>query len=100
MAAFYAVRPLVVLVYTAVEHDVEAWACLLENRGRGSAAEELCRELRAARYLLVPMLVLGVAFLSIVIWQRLGVWRREIVRENGVGRAGGADGGDTVQGKV
>jgi hypothetical protein len=94
VATFYCLRPFVVLVYTFVEHSVEAWACEVGKKDGHRDADGLCRELRAARYLLVPMLVLGVAFLSLVVWQRLGVWRRECVR------AGGGDREGTVQGKV
>lgn len=90
-------RPLIVLVYTSVEHDVEAWACQAGTQGVDGDADALCRELRAGRYLLIPMLVLGVAFLSVVVWQRLGFWRRESVRTIG---ARGSDREVTVQGKV
>lgn len=97
VAAFYAMRPFIVLVYTAVEHDVEAWACEMGSQGQDSTEEALCRELRAARYLLIPMLVAGVCFLALVAWQRLGVWRRKIVQGNATG---GAERADTVLGKV
>jgi hypothetical protein len=68
-----------VLVYTFVErshaakgHEVttESWACAareLDNVG------SVCLELRAARYLLVPEVVLGAIMLSLVVWMRLGV---------------------------
>lgn len=93
MAAFYFMRPFIVLVYTFVEHDVEAWACGINE----STEKALCRELRAARYLLVPMLVLGVAFLSLVVWQRLGFWRRASNQDiDTVGEAGA----HSVEGKV
>lgn len=91
VAAFYAMRPLIVLVYAFVEHDVEAWACGVGKREGYGDAERLCAELRAARYLLVPMLVLGMAFLSLVIWQRWGDWRIEGKRESGTGRASRGD---------
>jgi hypothetical protein len=76
VALFYFMRPFIVLIYTFIEHDVEAWACLLSNHGRNRAAGSLCRELRAARYLLIPLLALGIAFLSVVVWQRLRAWRK------------------------
>lgn len=88
------------LVYAFVEHDVEAWACGVGKRDGNGDSERLCGELRAARYLLVPMVVLGGAFLLLVGWQRLGVWRREGGREGGAGAAGRGGGGDAVLGKV
>ena len=80
---FYFMRPLIVLVYTFTEHDVEAWACLLSNHGRNNTAESLCKELRASRYLLVPLFVLGAVFLSLVVWSRLGPWRGNRVSSRG-----------------
>jgi cell division septation protein DedD len=61
-----------VLIYTSVEHHVEAWACLLSNHGRNNTAESLCRELRAARYLLIPLFALGVIILATVVRSRFG----------------------------
>lgn len=60
------------LVYTSVEHHVETWACLLSNHGRNNTAESLCRELQAARYLLIPLFALGVVILATVVWLRFG----------------------------
>lgn len=74
-------RPFIALVYIFVEHDVEAWACLLSEHNRNSTAKALCTELRVARYLLIPLLVLGVTFLALVVWLRLGAWRGEGVAE-------------------
>lgn len=74
-------RPFIVLIYVFVEHDVEAWACLLSNHGRNDTAESLCRELRAARYLLMPLLVLSFVFLLLVIWLRFGAWRGKSVSD-------------------
>lgn len=58
------------LIYTFVEHTVEEWACLLLNHGKNGIARSLCRELQAARYLLIPLFVLGMAFLALVVWLR------------------------------
>ena len=47
------------------------------NENTGS----LCGELRAARYLLIPLFVLGVAILALVIWQRLATPKRSVFPE-------------------
>lgn len=82
MASFFFLRPFIVLIYTFIEHDVEEWACLLSNYGRNNVAQSLCRELRAARYLLIPLFVLGVVFLLLIVCLRV----RVVDKENSVGR--------------
>jgi hypothetical protein len=75
-----------VLIYTFVEwgraikdetnassgyFTVETWACAYaEETGDGSAGR-LCKELQAARYLLVPVLALGSMMLVLVLRKRL-----------------------------
>ncbi|KAH6638165.1 hypothetical protein C7974DRAFT_390986 [Boeremia exigua] len=77
VASFFFLRPLIVLIYTPVDHSVEAWACVLSNRGRDGTAESLCRELRSARFLLIPLFVLGVIFLALVAWLRFGGYLKQ-----------------------
>lgn len=87
IACFILVRPLVVVLYTFVEAysssrlNVETWAC-------GVGEEKVCKELKAARWILVPVVVLAGGLLGVVIWRRVrsgkeGVRRRRGVREEG-----------------
>ena len=83
VASFHFLRPFIVLIYTSIEHNVEVWACLVSNNGGSDNAESLCRELRAARYLLVPLFVLGAAIFAFVAWLRFGkLDQRGILREH------------------
>ncbi|CAI6331995.1 unnamed protein product [Periconia digitata] len=80
VAAFIFVRPFVALVYTFVNQGqahsgsshltVEAWAC-------DANEQDLCKSLRAARYLQIPVLVLSVLFLGLVIWQFIFTDRKQ-----------------------
>lgn len=63
--------------YTFVEHSVEAYACLLSNHGRNDTAGSICRDLRVARYLLIPLLVSGVVILALVIRLRIVVSKKQ-----------------------
>ncbi|KAF2106381.1 hypothetical protein BDV96DRAFT_654768 [Lophiotrema nucula] len=62
-------RPLIVLIYEFIEHEsfltVENWACAAKQ-------DALCDELRAAQYILIPILILSASLLAITIW----VWVR------------------------
>lgn len=63
-------RPLIILSYTFAEHHddtPERWGCEI---GTGDNARSLCRDLRAARYLLVPILILAVGLLATALWKR------------------------------
>ena len=65
-------RPLIVLSYTFAEHHddtPERWGC---NIGTGDNARSLCRDLRVARYLLIPILILAGGLLATAVWKRLG----------------------------
>jgi len=79
VAAFIFVRPLIVLIYTFAESSAstsnvtrsanghvtpERWAC---HAGAGREAQSLCHELRAARYLLIPVVVLAAAMPTLLI---------------------------------
>jgi hypothetical protein len=73
VATFIVARPFIVLVYTSVESarasNIETWACNVPNE-YGSLVDPtgtLCKDLRAVRYLLIPVLVLSILFLGIVI---------------------------------
>ncbi|EAT77449.1 hypothetical protein HBI56_211340 [Parastagonospora nodorum] len=81
VASFIFGRPAVVLVYTFVEwgraekgdmmmgkgyFTTETWACAASQAGVEGAGS-VCQELRAARYLLIPEVVLGAAILELVI---------------------------------
>lgn len=70
-------RPLIVLAYTSIEHNVETWACSVSKSGRNPEAQSLCKELRAARILLIPLLILGVVILAITVWSRFGTSKRQ-----------------------
>jgi hypothetical protein len=86
VASFIFGRPLIVLIFTFVEwgravkseigassgyFTVETWACAYSKQHGDSLASSLCRELQAARYLLVPVLVLGAIMLVLVLRKRL-----------------------------
>lgn len=70
VAAFILFRPLVILSYTYAENSgitPEKWGCEI---GTGSDAQALCRDLRAARYLLIPIFVLAALLLATTLWIR------------------------------
>ncbi|USP81346.1 hypothetical protein yc1106_08620 [Curvularia clavata] len=72
VATFILLRPLIVLSYTFTEHHddtPERWGCEI---GTGDNARSLCRDLRAARYLLIPILILAGGLLATAVWKRLG----------------------------
>jgi hypothetical protein len=86
VASFIFVRPFVVLVYTFVERDLadqtslspvtgyvttETWACAAIGEGGLTDVGSLCRQLRMARYLLIPVVVLATIMLSLVAWLRI-----------------------------
>lgn len=86
VACFIVVRPFIVLVYTFVAWDqavkntststtgnltVESWACALYRETEDFHAKSLCTELKVARYLLIPILVLAAVMLAIVLWERI-----------------------------
>jgi hypothetical protein len=50
----------------------ERWACYV---GTSGDARSLCYELQAARYLLVPILVLATGMPAIVLWFRIRMRR-------------------------
>jgi hypothetical protein len=90
VASFIFGRPFITLVYTfveydqAVKHDVdpasgyvtpETWSCALAETGSFGSAKSLCTELRVARYLVVPEMVLGACILGAVCWLRLKLKR-------------------------
>jgi hypothetical protein len=98
VACFIFGRPLIVLVYTyvewgrAVKNDmnpdsgyttVETWSCAYSKESGVGSARSLCTELQTARYLLIPVLVLGAVMLSLVIWKRVTLGKeRGVVRKN------------------
>lgn len=69
VGCFITFRPLVVLIYEFVAFDhagsqmMERWAC-----AAGSEAASLCTDLRAARWLLVPVLAFAAMLTGTVIW--------------------------------
>lgn len=71
VATFIFLRPLVILSYTYAENNdsltPERWACEV---GAGSDARSLCDSLRAARYLLIPALVLSAGLPTLVLLSR------------------------------
>jgi hypothetical protein len=68
VASFIFGRPLIVLIYTFVEHDLEDWACAQTNAT--VAAHSTCTDLRAARFIQIPVLVLSTLFMLLVFWIR------------------------------
>ncbi|KAK3626604.1 hypothetical protein LTR56_019670 [Elasticomyces elasticus] len=93
VGCFITFRPLVVLIYEFVAYNqatkyvpggnerstftTETWAC-----GAGPEAATLCHELRTARWLLVPVLVLASMLTGTVVW----VWlHRKEEREKAFG---------------
>lgn len=56
----------------------ESWACAVASSG-GSVedADSVCMQLRAARYLLIPITVLGAAMLALVISLRIRLARQD-----------------------
>lgn len=77
VASFHLLRPFIVFIYTSIEHDVEVWACLQSDQDRNAIAESLCKELRAARYLVIAVFVLGVVILALIAWLRFGASKRQ-----------------------
>lgn len=93
VAKFILFRPLIVLIYTSTTHNratnattsayrsrystTETWASAAAEHGSVQHAASICAELRGARYLLIPEVVLGAAMLVMVMWMRLrGVKKR------------------------
>ena len=96
VASFIFVRPLIILIYVFVEYDrsakdvqrigtgyltTECWAC-----DSKAGLESICGELRAARYLLIPAVVLSALHLATLAWLLVRV-RNEAGRrpKNGAG---------------
>jgi hypothetical protein len=50
---------------------VETWACAYAQETGDGSAERLCKELQAARYLLVPVLALGSMMLVLVLRKKI-----------------------------
>ncbi|KAH7138139.1 hypothetical protein B0J11DRAFT_513664 [Dendryphion nanum] len=94
VAGFVFLRPFVVLVYTYVEYGsavkdstvlgdagymtVESWACSV---GLVDGASMLCREVRAARYLLIPIVVLAAVLVGVAGWIWKVSWRKREVKD-------------------
>jgi hypothetical protein len=87
VSTFIFIRPLIILIYTYVEYSgsiksfvsrngsymtYESWACYV---GTSGDTRSLCYELRAARYLLIPILVLATGMPAIVLWFRIRISR-------------------------
>ncbi|KAF2035972.1 hypothetical protein EK21DRAFT_96563 [Setomelanomma holmii] len=85
VACFIFGRPLIVLIYTVVEYNtasklrlplsagnwtIETWSCAYSDHVVSGNPESVCKELRTARYLLVPEVVLGASLLGVVLWSR------------------------------
>ncbi|CAN9360517.1 unnamed protein product [Alternaria alternata] len=85
VASFILGRPLIVLIFTFVEWGravksetstysgyltVETWACAFSKQNGNNFADSLCKELQAARYLLIPVLVLGAMMLTLMLRKR------------------------------
>jgi hypothetical protein len=81
-----------VLIYTFVEWShaskeqvipttgyitTESWACAASRDGDLESVGSICTKLRAARYLLIPEVVLGAGMLLLVIWMRYGVSKEQ-----------------------
>ena len=49
---------------------VETWACAFSKQNGNNFADSLCKELQAARYLLIPVLVLGAMMLTLMLRKR------------------------------
>ncbi|KAL5423266.1 hypothetical protein PMIN06_006176 [Paraphaeosphaeria minitans] len=73
VATFIFLRPLVILSYTYSENDNSLtpakWGC---EAGTSSDARSLCRNLRAARHLLIPAFMLSTGIPTLVFWMRFG----------------------------
>ncbi|ORY14913.1 hypothetical protein BCR34DRAFT_509187 [Clohesyomyces aquaticus] len=95
VATIVFLRPLVILIYTFIEHNrsvnnvtssenelvtPESWAC---DVSPGEDARSLCSDLRAARYVLIPVIVLAAGMFRIVLWVYLRTRRirKEVGRE-------------------
>jgi hypothetical protein len=88
VAGFIFARPFIVLMYTFIEWGqavkgqvsvsvtssyvtTETWSCAAALTGGYKDVGSVCKELRAARYLLIPEVVFGAVVLSVVIWMRM-----------------------------
>lgn len=84
-------RPLIVLTYVFAEWGqavknktsptsgyaaVETWACAASEDGNGSA-HSICTELKAERYLLIPVLVLSLIMWLLVLRIRLSLTKEK-----------------------
>lgn len=62
-------RPFIVLVYTfrtnSQRTSTEGWAC---GAGHVGEVDSICKELRAARWILVPTLITSAVLLGLVLW--------------------------------
>jgi hypothetical protein len=89
VATFILIRPLIILIYEFVEYSqavkgpqirglgywtTESWACGAKS---GPSAISLCRELRAARFLLIPALIFSAILLGMLILSMTSKKRRE-----------------------
>jgi hypothetical protein len=77
---------------------VEAWACSSETGekvGEKGKKRQLCDEVRAARWLLVPVLIAGLVMLGSVVWEQFGGMKEKDTRTANVGAEEGK-----VQGPV
>jgi hypothetical protein len=66
---------------------VEAWACSNVMEGVGNEEEKkdgLCREMKVARWLLVPVLVASLGMLGLVVWDWLVGREKEVIRTEDV----------------
>lgn len=93
-------RPFIILIYNFNEHNgavegrinvtsgyltVETQVCALEKENELVVASSLCKELRIARYLLIPVLVPCAFMLAIVIWGYCKNREKADSREEGIG---------------
>lgn len=97
VASFIFMRPFIVCVYSFVEHDhaeknaftnrrrgfvtPETWGCAARKRGVKNAGT-ICSDIKSARWLTVPEVVLGTIMLGLTIWARIQVGK---MRKGGLG---------------
>jgi hypothetical protein len=92
VASFIFGRPFITLIYTWVEwnqasknqispargyNTTESWACAAANGDGVRDARSVCTQLHAARYILIPEVVLGAMMLALVIRMRIRVSKEE-----------------------
>lgn len=99
-------RPFIACVYSFVEHDhaeknafvsskrryvtPETWGCAVRQRGDVKDARKLCGDIKSARWLTVPEVVLGAIVLGLTIWARVQVGSMRKAENAGVGRGMGS----------